>query len=62
MCGRFTSLLTPELLKVIYEITNPVASEPHYYQSASKVDPDRRSIMTQLSTRYQMLTRTRWVK
>lgn len=30
MCGRFTSLLTPELLKVIYEITAPVACEPRF--------------------------------
>ena len=30
MCGRFTSLLTPELLKIIYEITTPVTCEPSY--------------------------------
>lgn len=30
MCGRFTSLLTPELLKVIYEISVPVTCEPSY--------------------------------
>mgnify|MGYP000873580804 CR=1 FL=1 len=30
MCGRFTSLLTPELLKVIYEVANPVACQPRY--------------------------------
>lgn len=30
MCGRFASLLTPELLKVIYSITTQVALEPRY--------------------------------
>ena len=30
MCGRFTSLLSPELLAVIYEIFGPPESTPRY--------------------------------
>lgn len=30
MCGRFTSLLTPELLRVVFNIIDPPALEPRY--------------------------------
>jgi len=30
MCGRFTSLLSPELLSIIFEIFPPPAAEPRY--------------------------------
>ena len=30
MCGRFTLLLTPELLAVVYEVSAPASQEPRY--------------------------------
>jgi putative SOS response-associated peptidase YedK len=37
MCGRFTSLLSPELLAVIYEIFGPLESTPRYNIAPSQL-------------------------
>lgn len=56
MCGRFTSLLSPELLAVIYEIFGPPESTPRYNIAPSQPV----SIIRQNATGQRELATVKW--
>ena len=56
MCGRFTSLLSPELLAVIYEIFGPTESAPRYNIAPSQAV----SIVRQNSAGQRVLATVKW--